>query len=212
VRAVIFDLWDTLARWDVDGWEALYVRMAGHVGMEPESFRERWDAFRPNRDRGPIRDAFVAAGFEAHADELMRMRRDVVARELVPIDGALDTLRELRERGFRVGLISACAQEVPDLWAQTAFAELVEEPVFSCSVGVNKPDARIYHLACERLGVEPGEAIFVGDGANDELAGAERAGLRAVCFVPPHRDKPFWREARGWEPTIRDLRGVLDLV
>ena len=212
MRAVIFDLWDTLARWDVEGWEALYGRMAEHVGMEKEEFRAHWDSFRPNRDRGPIREAFHAAGFEQHTEELMRMRREVIERELVPVDGSLETLRALRERGLRVGLISACSQEVPDHWAETAFAELIEEPIFSCSVGLNKPDARIYHLACERLGVEPGEAVFVGDGANDELAGAERAGLRAICFWPPYRDEPFWHEARGWEPTIRDLRDVVTLV
>ena len=45
---------------------------------------------------------------------------------------------------------------------------------------MSKPDPRIYELALEQLGVEPREAIFVGDGANDELAGAERVGMRAV--------------------------------
>ena len=84
--------------------------------------------------------------------------------------------------------------------------------VFSCSVGMRKPDPRIYRLACEELGVEPEEAMFVGDGANDELAGAERVGMKAVCILPPGRDEPLWEEARGWEPTIKSLRDVLTLV
>ena len=60
--------------------------------------------------------------------------------------------------------------------------------------------------------VSPDECLFVGDGANDELAGAERVGMRAVCVLPPGRDEPIWPEARGWEPTITSLEDVLSLV
>ena len=54
--------------------------------------------------------------------------------------------------------------------------------------------------------------MFVGDGANDELAGAQRVGMQAVCVLPPGRDEPLWPEARGWEPTITSLEDVLELV
>jgi phosphoglycolate phosphatase-like HAD superfamily hydrolase len=52
--------------------------------------------------------------------------------------------------------------------------------VFSYEVGVIKPDQEIYTYACERLGVAPGDAWFVGDGGSDELRGARAAGLRPV--------------------------------
>jgi putative hydrolase of the HAD superfamily len=74
---------------------------------------------------------------------------------------------------------------------------------------VRKPDARIYHLALDQLGIEPGEAIFVGDGANDELAGAERVGMRAVLI---HREdqEPQWDEVRDWQgPRITTIPQVL---
>jgi len=79
-------------------------------------------------------------------------------------------------------------------------------------VGLSKPDPRIYQLACERLEVEPNDCMFVGDGANDELAGAQQVGMRAVCVLPPVRVEPIWKEARGWEPTISSLPEVLALV
>ena len=209
---MIFDLWDTLALWRQDAWNEVYVRMAEHLALDVEDFRSRWDAHRPRRDTGRIGDALAAAGWGDAAAALLPMRTEAVRAMLVPRPGAVETVEALRERGLRVGLISVCAEEVPELWAQTPFADLIEEPVFSCSVGLLKPDPRIYRLACDRLGVEPDEAVFVGDGANDELAGAERAGLRAVCVIPPGRDEPFWPEARGWEPTIRELRELLDLI
>src|SRR5206468_8569944 len=88
----------------------------------------------------------------------------------------------------------------------------VDDVVLSCAVGMSKPDPRIYRLACEHLDVTPEQCLFVGDGANDELAGAERVGMRAVCVLPPGRTEPIWPEARGWEPTITSLRDVPALV
>jgi len=98
------------------------------------------------------------------------------------------------------------------VWDESPLALYFDDVVLSCAVGLRKPDPRIYELACERLAVAPDECVFVGDGANDELAGAARVGMRAVCILPPGREEPMWAEARGWEPTIRDPREVLDLV
>ena len=52
--------------------------------------------------------------------------------------------------------------------------------VLSAIEGVCKPDAGIYQLALERLGVDATDAIFVGDGDSGELPGAAAVGMRAV--------------------------------
>jgi 2-haloalkanoic acid dehalogenase type II len=51
--------------------------------------------------------------------------------------------------------------------------------------GVGKPDARIFHLACERLGLAPGEVLHVGDDLELDVCGALDAGLQAAWV---HRD------------------------
>jgi putative hydrolase of the HAD superfamily len=77
---------------------------------------------------------------------------------------------------------------------------------------LRKPDPRIYLLACEQLGVPPEDAIFVGDGANDELAGAERVGMRAVLIHRPSEEPP-WEEVRDWNgPRITAVPEVLGLL
>ena len=73
-------------------------------------------------------------------------------------------------------MISVCTEDVPQVWDETPLGGEFDATVFSCDVGVSKPDPRIYEIACERLEVEPAECLFVGDGANDELPGAERVG------------------------------------
>jgi FMN phosphatase YigB (HAD superfamily) len=58
--------------------------------------------------------------------------------------------------------------------------------------------------------VAPSEALFVGDGANDELAGAERAGMRAILVHRPG-EEPAWPEVREWPGTrITAIPDVLE--
>jgi putative hydrolase of the HAD superfamily len=206
---VIFDLWDTLALWPADAFERVKRELSGYI----DDFESVWDTSYNARQVGAIRDYFRGLGLDDRSvAECVRIRGDFTLRALVPREGAIETLEELRRRGFKRGLISVCSSDVEEAWDETELAAHLDDVVLSCAVGLRKPDPRIYRLACERLEVEPGECLFVGDGANDELAGAQRVGMRAVCVLPPGRVEPIWPEARGWEPTIVSLHEVLALV
>jgi putative hydrolase of the HAD superfamily len=75
-----------------------------------------------------------------------------------------------------------------------------------------KPDLRIYELACAQLEVDPSECLFVGDGANDELRGAERVGMTPV-LVHPDGAPFFWDGLESWDGLrITSIRQVLDLL
>jgi putative hydrolase of the HAD superfamily len=214
-RAVIFDLWATLVPWDQEQANRFYDSMADTVGIEPERFREAWLSGRKTREIGPIADhlrgLFDELGAEPDLDEILDMRREWTKRSLQPRADALETLAELRRRGHRLGLISVCSQDVPHVWDETPFAGALDEVVFSCDVGISKPDPRIYEIACERLGVEPAECLFVGDGANDELPGAERVGMAAVQLRAP--GEPLTPEGEAWTGrSIEHLSQVLGLT
>jgi putative hydrolase of the HAD superfamily len=213
VRAVIFDLWDTLVDFDAAASRAFADRVAVRLGRDPEEFAPVWLAGREQRDQGSLSDYLVQLGAaDAAVAELVEERHANTRTMLRPRAGAVETLAELRRRGFRLGLISVCSEDVPAVWAETQFADAFDATVFSCSVGLRKPDPRIYRLACEQLGVEPEETMFVGDGANDELAGAERVGMRAVLMLGPGQEEAYWEEARGWQPRITAIPQVIDLL
>jgi putative hydrolase of the HAD superfamily len=214
-RAVIFDLWQTLVPWNLDEANRFYARMADTVGAEPNRFREAWFEGRKSREIGPIADhlrqIFGELGIEREVDDLLAMRRDWTKQSLRPRPDAVPTLDELRRRGHLLGMISVCAQEVPQVWDETPLGGKFDATVFSCDVGVSKPDPRIYAIACERLGVEPADCLFVGDGANDELPGAERAGMTAVQLRAP--GEPLTPEGEAWTgPSIEHLSEVVDLA
>jgi putative hydrolase of the HAD superfamily len=209
---VIFDLFDTLVRWDQALGDEFLAHVSEALGTTSAEAQAAWDAGRPARSKGPMLDYLRTIGVEGDAAaSIVERRREFARRVIVPVDGALETVRELRSRGLKVGLLSVCSDEVPAVWAETAFAGLFDAEVFSCDVGLLKPDPRIYALTCERLRVQPHETLFVGDGANDELAGAERAGLQAVQILL--YGEPRWPESHGWQGRrISAIGEVLELV
>jgi putative hydrolase of the HAD superfamily len=213
IRAVIFDLWDTLVDFDPVAGRAFQDQVAARLGRDPDEFAALWFEGRAQRESGTLREYLLEIGApEDLVDELVTLRRDSTRSLLVPRAGALETLKRLRADGRRVGLITVCSEDVPDVWSETPFADLFDATVFSCSVGIRKPDPRIYRLACAELGVEPEEAMFVGDGANDELAGAERVGMQAVLVHRPGEESA-WDEVRNWQgPRITAIPQVLSLL
>lgn len=68
--------------------------------------------------------------------------------------------------------------------------------VFSCEVGLAKPDQAIYTLILERVGVEPGQAIFVDDN-KDNIESAAQMGIHAIRFFTT-------------DQTIREINGLLE--
>ena len=129
----------------------------------------------------------------------------------MPRPDALPTLETLRRRGHLLGMISVCTEDVPQVWDETPLGREFDAAVFSCEVGVSKPDRRIYEVACERLAVEAADCLFVGDGANDELPGAERAGMAALQLRTP--GEPLTPEGETWTgASIERLSQVLELT
>jgi putative hydrolase of the HAD superfamily len=199
-RAVVFDLWDTVAAWPHG--DPTHAELVDAVGLTPEEWAavdqrdRRWtESFQDYLDRLGIEPSAAARALE--------LRTAMTRRALVPVDGAVPLLHELRGRGIRLGLISNCSSEVAELWGESPFAGTFDTVLLSANEGICKPDARIYHLALERLGVEPGAAIFVGDGDAGELPGAEAVGMRAVQLG----DRDGWQGERI--ATLGELRELL---
>jgi putative hydrolase of the HAD superfamily len=214
-RAVVFDLWQTLVPWQHESALAHYREMADAVGAPREEFVEVWTSHRTQRDVGPLADSvrwvFDRLGLDADPQVVMTMRRSWTRHSLKPRPGALETLAELRRRGHLLGLITVCSEDVGELWKGSLFGGVFDVTVFSAQAGLRKPDPRIYELCCRRLGVEAADCLFVGDGANDELPGAERVGMTAVQLrVPGEELTEPGKEWRG--ATIESLGEVLELA
>ena len=212
MKAVIFDLWDTLVEWPAADAEVLKDGLAQLVTIDPEEFERRWREGYKASQTAPLADSYRELGVpDEHIEAHVAARHEFGRRALRLRDGARDTLARLRERGFKLGLISVCSEEVPAAWPESELAGLFDAETFSSDTGLIKPEPEIYLSTARALGVDPADAMFIGDGANDELGGAARVGMTPVLFVP--RGEPQWQDLAGWSGLrIRSLEEVLGLV
>jgi putative hydrolase of the HAD superfamily len=217
-RAVVFDLWETLVDWPHQESIVLRQRWSERLGIGVERLDELWYAPAAYRQResGPLAPILHAiceeTGSRADVAELIDWRVEMTRRHLVPRQGALETIAELRRRGLKVGLISNCTEDVVLAWEHTKLFGLFDAAVFSSQAGWVKPEPEIYELVCEVLEVAASECVFVGDGANDELGGAARMGMTPVLI---HRagEAPPWDGLRDWQGLrVTSIPEVLELV
>ncbi|MCM1039690.1 MAG: HAD-IA family hydrolase [Ruminococcus sp.] len=95
-------------------------------------------------------------------------------------DSIINVLKELKSKNIKLGLISNADIIDCKYWKQSSLALFFDDTIFSCNVGLLKPDEHIYELAMQHLGVLPNESLFVGDGGSEELYGAKAVGMKTM--------------------------------
>lgn len=124
--------------------------------------------------------------FPALAERLTRRHAERNLWSLVR-PGTAEALDNLRGRGYTLGVISNADGRVEALLADVGLAPHLDFVIDSGSVGVEKPDPRIFQLGCERAGVRPDEALYVGDIYEINIVGAQAAAMHAVLIDPLRR-------------------------
>jgi putative hydrolase of the HAD superfamily len=226
IEAVVFDLFGTLVyEFPRADWDAWLDTAAAIVETDPVAFHAAWAATAIERQTGRagdieenLRTVAARAGAwpsDAQIAEVLEVRATLYRTWFVPRPGAEAVLRELADRGMPTALISMCAPDTPALWRATPLAGLIDVEVFSCEVGLRKPDPEIYLAATARLGVDPADCLYVGDGSYAELSGATAVGMHAVLIRDPaEADVEALRpEAEEWDgPAIENLREIAALL
>jgi putative hydrolase of the HAD superfamily len=187
IRAIFFDFGGVIVRTE---FQAPRQHLAGRLGMEYEDLVrvvfESETARQATLGRideevhwaATLKTLKLPAGQrQALTDEFFG--GDVVDRALVA------TLRSLRKE-YKVGLISNAWSGLRNYITGQGFADAFDQMIISAEVGLKKPDAPIYALALEKLGVQPAEAVFVDDFI-ENVEGARAVGMQAIHFQQPEQ-------------------------
>ena len=131
----------------------------------------------------------------AQKEKVLRAREDRMRNALQNVSKEiLDVLQILKSRDIKIGLISNADIIDCKYWSKSSLFQYFDDAVFSCNVGLLKPDKQIYELAMHHLNVLPEQCLFVGDGGSNELYGAKSAGMGTVFSEVLETKSLEWRK------------------
>jgi HAD superfamily hydrolase (TIGR01549 family) len=195
-------------------------RMAFRVEFETASISSRLGLSIPTATQ--IQIAAQRCGkAAAPAEYLASVTELVEGMEFRVSDGAPEALAELRENGYRIGVVSNTVGEpgaaLEQVCRNFGLDRWIEEWAWSDQHPWAKPAPELFHWCLERLGVPASSAVHVGDGASD-IEGGQRAGYRgtvhytgASTYSAEYRKRfapPIDPSADPPTATLQDLRDL----
>jgi len=182
IRAAFFDLGGVVFMPFQDVSEEWEVRR----GIAPGALtRACWDGSDATALIGAVSEedwyeTVVRARLGWSAEELSGWLEDSWAR--VPVDReVLGLIDEVRRR-VRTAYLSNAWSNTRTRLTQREIHGVVDEMFISAEMGVAKPDPKIYAMACEAMGVEPHEALFVDD-LEENIESARTFGMHGILHA-----------------------------
>lgn len=168
-----------LATWRADAGGHYRAYVAGQLGFD-EQRRQRL---------APITDMLALPRMDDERFAAWDIRyRALFAQAWTAFDDARGCVQRAVADGLAVGIVTnapAAMQETK--LSAVGLADLLPVMVAVDTLGVGKPDPRVFAEGCRRLGTEPAETIYVGDEPDIDAVGATQAGLRGVWIDRPGR-------------------------
>lgn len=162
--------------------EAAAAGFAAEIAYYLDHHLDGSDSERLARLRDRCADELRRALVVPELDHATARRAMLGALEFTPYPDVLPALGELRERGLVLVVASNWDCSLPEWLRPTGIMELVDGVVTSAEVGAAKPAPRVFARALAVAGAAPGEALHVGDRVDNDVQGAEAAGIRAVLL------------------------------
>jgi putative hydrolase of the HAD superfamily len=230
IKAVFFDLYHTLVTYDPPQ-EELEARALKELGVDvqpaalrgpivaadefiyneiarrPLSLRSREEklALYMQYQETVLREAAVPYDTNLVMGLLGKMQKTTM--NLVLFDDVAPTLTELKKRGLKLGLISNIEQDIIETLTRLGLPSWLEIVVTSQDAGANKPQPEIFLEALKRAGVQPAEALYIGDQYQVDVLGANGAGMKGILL--DRRD--HYQKIKDC-PRIQNLTEVLGFL
>jgi putative hydrolase of the HAD superfamily len=216
IRAVLFDVDFTLAKPGPALGPQGYVAAGERHGLtlDPSRFNEARDAALVHLERHPELDHDDEIWFAFTERIVLGMGGVQPASYACAVDitrgwelhenfelyeDTVPVLRELRTVGLKIGLLTNSSRDVHAFALHHRLE--VDAAIGSLGHGKTKPHASIFRAVLDLLGVDPADAVMVGDTVEDDIEGARALGMRAI-LVDRYRRHP------EFEGRLEDLYGL----
>lgn len=201
-------MYDTLVADNVEGRGHALAKLAG---ADARIWRSEYARLLTERSVGrlsfaqTIERVMRACGIDPTtelSDAVISAHHQIMIEACPLYDDSVPFLKQLRQRGIKIALVSNCADNTRPFLADLDVLRLADEVILSCEVGFAKPSPEIYLRALEALGVAAADAVMIDDRAS-YCAGAEAVGIRAIQIA---RGDPDGLSPEPAFPIVRSLQ------
>ncbi|MBT4540157.1 HAD family phosphatase [Candidatus Woesearchaeota archaeon] len=184
IKAIIFDMGGVLVKDPGDQRKKLFAKL---LGVSVEEFESAYRQLIDDFQKGNISDMEF---WEKIADILsidkkkMPNLKDIWYDSLIPIftedKEVFEVVDELKRNKYLVALLSNT--EKPTIkYVETLDYSMFDIKIYSCEIGMIKPDAEIYVYTLDKLGIKAEEAVLIDD-KDINIDGAEELGMKTILF------------------------------
>jgi putative hydrolase of the HAD superfamily len=185
LKAVIFDYGMVLSTAQEP---VAYANLKAIIGLEGDAFERAYWKRRHDYDLGFLTGAQYwqsisdDAGLALTGGEIERLIENDVLMWSTINEPMLAWVYAIQDAGFKIGILSNMGEDLLKYMRQEfGWLGRFDHHTWSCELNIAKPDPAIYLHTCDKLGVEPGEALFLDD-KPENIAAAESVGLAAIQF------------------------------
>ena len=217
IKAIIFDAYGTL--FDVN---SAAEKCKNKIGEKWEDFANHWrttqleytwlrSLMNRHKDFWQVTEDSLKKSMEAYKIETS-MRNDLLNlyKVLSPFEEVLETLKSLKEKKYKLAILSNGTPELLNELVKTNNLESFFDDIFSIEeVGVYKPDTKVYDIPIKKYGIKKNEVIFVSSNTWD-VSGGGNYGYQSIWV---NRNKNIF-DYLDYTPKnqINSLKGLLDII
>ena len=205
IKAILFDIDGTLVDsndFHADAWVQVFAeaghvidrrRVRGQIGKGGDTFVPSLLPDLPGNEQQKLADAHGEVFKSRYLDQTK------------PFPGAHDLIAAVKVAGLKAAIASSASQnELKHYLDLLGVRELVDASTTADDVGTSKPAPDLVAVACEKLGVAPTEALFVGDTPYDIESGTT-AGVATVAVLSGGFDRGSLTGARAVYDNVAAL-------
>ncbi len=219
IKAVIFDMYETLITHYHGGPLYFSTQIAEDIGAPVTRFQTMWRALEHDRTVGNIslEDTLeqILKKCNCYSEKAVQHvveKRTKLAEECFDNlhEGILPMMIALKGKGLKIGLISNCFSDEAEVINRCVLHPYFAASCLSYEQRVGKPSEEIYQICMGKLRVKPEECLYIGDGGSQELEAARNVGMETAqaCWYFREELGQNARRKRGF----RQLNHPMDLL
>ena len=184
IRNILFDMGNVLLRFDRQVFlDRLNVTEEDKQLLLKEVFlSEEWVLMDAGVLCEETAEPIMCTRLPEHLHEAVHQLASCWDRPIIPVEGMYELVRELKEAGYGIYLLSNASVRQHAYWPRVPGSEFFDGTLISADEKIMKPQPEIYRLCMERFGLKPEECIFIDD-VQANVDGAAVCGIAGTVFT-----------------------------